>query len=75
MGYSTIIGGRQWLTVAVILYVIAIVYSIAVQAPAGRRLVDLTETPPAPGSPPPPELAGDREEASGPAGSSCRCLS
>ena len=56
MGYSAIIGNKLWLTVAVILYVIAIVYSIAVQAPAGRRLVALTETPPAPGTPPPPEL-------------------
>jgi hypothetical protein len=56
LGYEAIVGGKLWLTVAVILYLIAIGYSLAVQAPAGRRLVALTETPPAPGSPPPPEL-------------------
>ena len=38
------------------LYIAAIVYAVAVQTPAVRRLVSLTETPPAPGSAPPPEL-------------------
>ena len=53
---STITGGRRWLEVAILLYVIAIVYSFAIQAPAGRRLVALTSTPPVPGSPPNPEI-------------------
>jgi Predicted integral membrane protein (DUF2269) len=56
LGWSAIVGSKLWLPVAIVLYVIAIVYSFAVQAPTGRRLVELTETPPAPGSPPPPEL-------------------
>jgi Predicted integral membrane protein (DUF2269) len=56
LGWSTIVGNRLWLPVGIVLYVIAIVFSVAVQAPTGRRLVDLTATPPAPGSPPPPEL-------------------
>ena len=56
LGWSSIVGNRLWLPVAIVLYVIAIVYSVAVQAPGGRKLVELTATPPAPGSPPPPEL-------------------
>ena len=56
LGWSAVVGTRLWLPVAIVLYVIAIVYAVAVQTPAGRRLVELTGTPPAPGSPPPPEL-------------------
>jgi hypothetical protein len=56
LGWSSIVGNRLWLPVAIVLYVIAIVFAVAVQTPAGRKLVDLTATPPAPGSPPPPEL-------------------
>ena len=48
-GWTNIVGTRQWLSVA-------IVYSVAVQAPAGRKMVALTGTPPAPGTPPSPEL-------------------
>ena len=55
-GWTNIVGTRQWLSVAIVLYVIAIVYSVAVQAPAGRKMVALTGTPPAPGTPPSPEL-------------------
>jgi len=55
-GYSNIVGDRLWLGVAIVLYVIAIVFSVAVQAPAGRKLVELTSTPPAPGTPPSPEI-------------------
>jgi uncharacterized membrane protein len=55
-GWSNILGDRHWLEVAIVLYVIAIVYSLAVQAPAGQKLVQLTSTPPAPGSPPNPEI-------------------
>jgi hypothetical protein len=56
IGYSAIVGGKLWLPVAIVLYITAIVYAVAVQTPAVRRLVSLTETPPAPGSAPPPEL-------------------
>jgi len=55
-GWTNIVGTNWWLTVAIVLYVIAIGFAVAVQAPAGRRLVELTGTPPAQGSPPPPEL-------------------
>ena len=56
LGWSAIVGTKLWLPVAIVLYIIAIVFAVAVQTPAGRKLVDLTATPPAPGSPPPPEL-------------------
>jgi uncharacterized membrane protein len=55
-GWSTITGGRQWLALGILLYVVAVAYSMAVQARAGRRLVELTAQPPAPGTPPSPEL-------------------
>jgi uncharacterized membrane protein len=55
-GWSTITGGRHWLELAILLYVIALVISIVVMAPAGRRLVALTSQPPAPGDGPPAEL-------------------
>jgi hypothetical protein len=55
-GWSNIVGTQLWLSIAIVLYIVAIVVSIAVQAPAGRRLVELTATPPAPGSPPSPEI-------------------
>jgi uncharacterized membrane protein len=55
-GWSNIVGDRRWLEVAIALYVIAIVLSFAWQAPAGRKLVELTSTPPAPGSGPNPEI-------------------
>ena len=55
-GLSNITGGRRWLELAILLYVIAIVYSFAIQAPAGRKLVALTSAPPPPGSPPDPEV-------------------
>lgn len=55
-GWSTIVADRHWLELAILLYVIAVVFSMAVQAPAGRKLVELTSTPPAPGSAPNPEI-------------------
>jgi hypothetical protein len=55
-GWGTIAGSSAWLPVAIVLYVIAVVYSIAAQAPAGRRLVELTSTPPTPGAGPNPEI-------------------
>ena len=48
---------QLWLGLGIVLYVIAIGYALAVQAPTGRRIVQLTSTPPSPGSAgPPPEL-------------------
>ena len=55
-GWTNIVGTRYWLIVAIVLYVIAIAFAIAVQAPAGQRLVALTSTPPAPGTGPNPEI-------------------
>lgn len=56
-GWDTITGGGYWLPLGILLYVIAVGYSMGVQARAGRRLVELTAQPPAPGTPPSPELA------------------
>ena len=55
-GWTNTVGTTSWLVVAIVLYVVAIVYSLAVQAPAGRKLVELTATPPAPGAGPNPEI-------------------
>ena len=55
-GWTNIVGSTSWLMVAIVLYVIAIAYAFAVQAPAGQKLVELTSTPPAPGSAPNPEI-------------------
>jgi uncharacterized membrane protein len=55
-GWGNITGGRHWLELGILLYVVAVVIAMAVQAPAGRRLVELTSQPPAPGAGPSPEL-------------------
>jgi len=55
-GWSNITGGRHWLELGILLYVVAVVVAMAVQAPAGRKLVELTSQPPAPGAGPSPEL-------------------
>jgi len=55
-GWSTIAGTKHWLEVGILLYVIAVTISMAVMAPASRKLVALTSQPPAPGQPPSPEL-------------------
>jgi predicted integral membrane protein DUF2269 len=48
---------NYWLDVAIVIYVIAIGYALLVQAPAGRKLVELTSQPPEPGvTGPSPEL-------------------
>ena len=49
-GWGNITGGRHWLELGILLYVVAVVIAMAVQAPAGRRLVELTPSrpPPAP---------------------------
>ena len=45
-----------WLAIAVVLYVIALVYALTVQRNALHHLIELTSTPPAPGSAPSPEI-------------------
>jgi len=45
-----------WLLLGITLYIIALVYSFAVQRVAVHHLIELTSTPPAPGSPPNPEI-------------------
>jgi uncharacterized membrane protein len=48
---------QLWLGLGIVLYLIALSYALLVQAPTGRRIVELTATPPPPGaSGPPPEL-------------------
>jgi hypothetical protein len=48
---------NYWLDVAIVIYVLAIGYALLVQAPAGRKLVELTSRPPEPGAGgPPPEI-------------------
>jgi uncharacterized membrane protein len=48
---------QLWLGLGIVLYLIALGYALAIQAPTGRRIVELTATPPPPGaSGPPPEL-------------------
>lgn len=42
-----------WLDIAIVLYVIAVVYATFVQGKNGERLVELTSTPPGPGGPNP----------------------
>jgi hypothetical protein len=55
-GYQGVVGSRLWLPVAVVLYIIAVVFAFAWQAPNGEKLVHLTSTPPAPGTPPNAEI-------------------
>ena len=55
-GWTTLVGTKHWLEVGILLYVIALALSMAVMAPASRKLVALTSQPPAPGQPPSPEL-------------------
>lgn len=55
-GPGAIGGGDYWLGVAILLYVASLLFALLVQAPAGRRLVELTSVPPTPGSPVDPEV-------------------
>jgi len=57
-------GTYLWLSVSIILYLIAVLYAIFVQAPASEKMVKLTTGGPPPGAPPagapagpPPEVA------------------
>jgi uncharacterized membrane protein len=45
-----------WLSLAILLYAFNLTYALTVQRNALHRLIELSSTPPAPGSPPPPEL-------------------
>ena len=48
---------QLWLGLGIVLYLIALSYALLVQAPTGKKIVELTSTPPPPGaSGPPPEL-------------------
>ncbi len=62
LGWNPAAQGSRWLGVGIVLYLIAIGYSVAIQAPRAARMVELTGTPPPPptlGAPagPPPEIA------------------
>jgi uncharacterized membrane protein len=48
--------GTGWLAAGIVLYLITLIYSLTVQRSAVQRLIELTSTPPAPGSPPNPEI-------------------
>ena len=51
----------RWLISAIVLYLIAIVFAVAVQAPAAAKMVELTSTPPGPEGPSPELLANARK--------------
>jgi hypothetical protein len=56
-GWPAVTAGGHWLEVGILLYVISVVVAMAYQAPAGRKLAELTATPPEPGAAPNPEIA------------------
>ena len=45
-----------WLGLGIVLYAIALTYSLTIQRNALHHLIELSSTPPAPGSPPSPEI-------------------
>lgn len=55
-GWAAETGGRHWLEAGILLYVVLVVMSMVLVAPASRRLVALTSEAPTPGSAPAPEL-------------------
>ena len=55
-GYEGVVGSRLWLPVGILLYIVAVVFAFLWQARNGEKLVELTSTPPAPGTPPNPEI-------------------
>jgi uncharacterized membrane protein len=55
-GWEAVTAGKHWLELGILLYVASVVIAMAIQAPAGRKLVELTSQPPAPGTGPSPEL-------------------
>jgi uncharacterized membrane protein len=48
--------GTGWLAAGIVLYLITLIYALTVQRNAVHHLIELTSTPPAPGSPPNPEI-------------------
>jgi len=58
---------QLWLGLGIVLYVIALTYALAVQAPTGRRIVELTSAPPPPGAtgPSPELMAADKRAQQG----------
>ena len=49
--------GERWLAAGIVLYAVALTYSLAIQLPTVRRIVALTAGPP-PGAPPAPAPSG-----------------
>ncbi len=47
---------ERWLGLAIILYALTLGYALTVQRNALHHLIEMTSTPPAPGSPPNPEI-------------------
>ena len=47
---------ETWLGIGIVLYAITLTYALTIQRNALLRLIDLSSTPPAPGSPPSPEI-------------------
>ncbi len=45
-----------WLGISIVLYAIALTYALTVQRNALHHLIELSSTPPAPGSPPNPQI-------------------
>jgi uncharacterized membrane protein len=48
--------GTGWLAAGIVLYLITLTYALTIQRNAVHHLIELTSTPPAPGSPPNPEI-------------------
>lgn len=47
---------ERWLGISMVLYAITLTYALTVQRSALHHLIEMTSTPPAPGSPPNPEI-------------------
>lgn len=47
---------ERWLGISMVLYAITLIYALTVQRSALHHLIEMTSTPPAPGSPPNPEV-------------------
>jgi len=48
--------GTGWLAAGIVLYLITLTYALTIQRNTVHHLIELTSTPPAPGSPPNPEI-------------------
>ena len=57
MGADMTSPSNRWLGLAIVLYLVAIGFAVAVQAPAVEKMVELTKTPPGPEGPSPELLA------------------